>query len=90
VVVGGIGRKPGVTADGHIEVREYLGLTVSADHDVVDGAPLARFVQRLVELIESGYGLDDASAPPSREARESHVAVLPAAEAERAIADTTA
>ncbi len=90
VVVGGIGRKPGVTADGHIEAREYLGLTVGADHDVVDGAPLARFVQRLVDLIEAGYGLDDASVSPSPEARAGHVAVLPAAEAERAIAGTTA
>ena len=28
------------------------------DHDVIDGAPAARFVRRLVELIESGGGLD--------------------------------
>jgi pyruvate/2-oxoglutarate dehydrogenase complex dihydrolipoamide acyltransferase (E2) component len=34
-----------------------LSLTVVFDHDVVDGAPAARFVQRLVELIEGGYGL---------------------------------
>jgi hypothetical protein len=27
------------------------------DHDVSDGAPAARFTRRLVELIESGYGL---------------------------------
>jgi pyruvate/2-oxoglutarate dehydrogenase complex dihydrolipoamide acyltransferase (E2) component len=44
-----------------------LDLTVAFDHDVVDGAPAARFVKRLVELIESGYGLEeerqDASAP---------------------------
>jgi hypothetical protein len=29
------------------------------DHDVVDGAPAARFVERLVDLIESGYGLPE-------------------------------
>jgi pyruvate/2-oxoglutarate dehydrogenase complex dihydrolipoamide acyltransferase (E2) component len=29
------------------------------DHDVVDGAPATRFTRRLVELIESGYGLDE-------------------------------
>jgi hypothetical protein len=29
------------------------------DHDVIDGAPAARFTRKLVELIESGYGLDD-------------------------------
>jgi pyruvate/2-oxoglutarate dehydrogenase complex dihydrolipoamide acyltransferase (E2) component len=36
-----------------------LDLTVAFDHDVVDGAPAARFVKRLVELIESGYGLEE-------------------------------
>ena len=30
------------------------------DPDVIDGAPAARFARRLVELIESGYGLDAA------------------------------
>ena len=43
-------------------------LTVAFDHDVVDGAPAARFLNRLVEMIESGYGLevarDDAPASP--------------------------
>jgi len=29
------------------------------DHDIVDGAPAARFTQQLQELIESGYGLSD-------------------------------
>jgi hypothetical protein len=29
------------------------------DHDIVDGAPAARFTERLKELIESGYGLGD-------------------------------
>lgn len=59
VVLGGIAEKPGVV-NGRIEVRQYLCLTVSADHNVVDGAPFARFIQRLKELIESGYGLDAA------------------------------
>ena len=38
VTVGGIAKKPGVV-DEHIEIREYLDLTISIDHDVVDGAP---------------------------------------------------
>jgi pyruvate/2-oxoglutarate dehydrogenase complex dihydrolipoamide acyltransferase (E2) component len=42
-----------------IEPREILNLTVSFDHDIVDGGPATRFVRRLVELIESGYGLDE-------------------------------
>ncbi len=36
-----------------------LCLTVCFDHDIIDGAPAARFVTRLKELIESGFGLLD-------------------------------
>jgi hypothetical protein len=56
LIVGGIARKPAVV-DDRIEPRDMLSLTVAFDHDIVDGAPAARFVKRLVELIESGYGL---------------------------------
>jgi pyruvate/2-oxoglutarate dehydrogenase complex dihydrolipoamide acyltransferase (E2) component len=58
LVVGGISWKPAVV-EGRIEPREILNLTVTFDHDIVDGAPATRFVRRLVELIESGYGLDE-------------------------------
>ena len=50
LVVGSIAQKPAVV-EGRIEPREILNLTVEFDHDVVDGAPAARFVKRLVELI---------------------------------------
>ena len=60
MTVGGIGEKPGVV-DGHIAIRDYLSLTISFDHETIDGAPAARFTQRLKELIESGYGLDDST-----------------------------
>jgi pyruvate/2-oxoglutarate dehydrogenase complex dihydrolipoamide acyltransferase (E2) component len=56
VTLGGIAEKPGVV-DGRIEIREYLSLTVSFDHDIVDGAPAARFTERFKDLIEAGYGL---------------------------------
>jgi pyruvate/2-oxoglutarate dehydrogenase complex dihydrolipoamide acyltransferase (E2) component len=56
ITLGGIGEKPGVV-DGHITMRDYLSLTISFDHDIIDGAPAARFTQRLKDLIESGYGL---------------------------------
>jgi pyruvate/2-oxoglutarate dehydrogenase complex dihydrolipoamide acyltransferase (E2) component len=58
LVVGSMAWKPAVV-DGRIEPREMLNLTVLFDHDVVDGAPASRFVRRLVELIESGEGLND-------------------------------
>ncbi len=56
IAVGGITRKPGVV-DDKIMIREYLHLAVTVDHDIVDGAPLARFADRLVELLEDAYGL---------------------------------
>jgi len=56
LVVGSIALKPAVVAD-RIEPREILHLTVVFDHDIMDGSPATRFVRRLVELIETGYGL---------------------------------
>jgi pyruvate/2-oxoglutarate dehydrogenase complex dihydrolipoamide acyltransferase (E2) component len=58
LVVGSIAWKPAVVED-RIEPRQILNLTLTFDHDVIDGAPAARFTRRLVELIESGYGLDE-------------------------------
>ncbi len=59
IVLGGIVDRP-IVVDGRLTDRQYLCMTVSVDHDVMDGAPFARFVQRLNELIESGYGLEAA------------------------------
>ncbi len=56
VTLGGITEKPRVV-DGAIELREVLSLTVSFDHDIIDGAPAARFTERFKNLIEDGYGL---------------------------------
>jgi pyruvate/2-oxoglutarate dehydrogenase complex dihydrolipoamide acyltransferase (E2) component len=77
LTVGGIGEKH-VMVDGHPIVREFLSLTISLDHDLVDGAPAARFTKRLKELIESGYGLDlgnttTDSEQASRSQEENHV-----------------
>src|SRR6266566_1805670 len=69
ITVGGIGVKPGIV-DGHIAIREYLSLTVSFDHNMIDGAPAARFNEQLKELIERGYDLDDSTV-------ESEQAVAP-------------
>lgn len=62
LVVGSTAWKPAIVA-GRIEPREILNLTVIFDHNVVDGAPAARFTKRLVELIESGYELDTIESP---------------------------
>ncbi len=56
VTLGTIVKKPGVV-DDQIQIRDILHMTVSIDHDIVDGAPAARFMNELRELIEAGYGL---------------------------------
>ena len=55
--LGAITLKPGIV-DGQVVPREYLYLTVLMNHDVVDGAPMARFISKLVKNIESGFGLE--------------------------------
>jgi pyruvate/2-oxoglutarate dehydrogenase complex dihydrolipoamide acyltransferase (E2) component len=62
LVVGSMSQKPAVV-EGQIVPRDILNLTVLFDHEVVDGAPATRFVKRLVELIESGYGLNSMESP---------------------------
>jgi pyruvate/2-oxoglutarate dehydrogenase complex dihydrolipoamide acyltransferase (E2) component len=57
ITVGGINEKPGVH-QGHIAIREILNLTISFDHDIIDGAPAARFARILTETIESGVVLE--------------------------------
>jgi len=57
VTVGGIAERP-VLVGGDVETREYLSLTITVDHDIVDGAPAARYARRLCELIEQAAGLD--------------------------------
>ncbi len=59
ILIGGIVDRPAVV-EGLLTVEQRLCMTVSADHDIIDGAPLARFIQRLNELIGSGYGLEEA------------------------------
>jgi pyruvate/2-oxoglutarate dehydrogenase complex dihydrolipoamide acyltransferase (E2) component len=55
--IGSIVKKPGVK-DDKIEIREYLYMTVSVDHDVIDGAPAVRALAKLTKLIERGHGLE--------------------------------
>jgi pyruvate/2-oxoglutarate dehydrogenase complex dihydrolipoamide acyltransferase (E2) component len=51
--------------DGKIVVRDLVDLTISVDHRLVDGGPIARFSCDLRSLIEAG-GL--IAAPSEREA----------------------
>lgn len=54
LTLGGVGEKPGVV-DHRVEVRTFMSVTISFDHDIVDGAPVTRFIQRLKKLVEKGY-----------------------------------
>ena len=56
LALGGIARKPAMVGNA-VKAREFLSVTVLFDHEVIDGAPVAMFLQRLRELIETGYGL---------------------------------
>lgn len=47
-----IADKP-VVVDGQVAVRPMMNLCLSVDHRVVDGAPAARFLQHLKELLEA-------------------------------------
>ncbi|CAN5679518.1 hypothetical protein BH09ACT8_BH09ACT8_51880 [soil metagenome] len=58
IVIGGVSARPRVIGD-QIAVRDVLDLTVTIDHNIVDGAPAARFGARLRELIEAATVLRD-------------------------------
>jgi pyruvate/2-oxoglutarate dehydrogenase complex dihydrolipoamide acyltransferase (E2) component len=53
LTVGGLVQRPALV-DGRITAHEYLSVTISFDHDVVDGAPAARFVDYFRQLVEDG------------------------------------
>lgn len=56
--VGAVVKKPAVIGES-IAIREHLHLTVLIDHDVIDGAPAARFIAKLDSMLSGAYGLAD-------------------------------
>ncbi|MDA3950678.1 MAG: 2-oxo acid dehydrogenase subunit E2 [Spirochaeta sp.] len=56
--VGSVVRKPRVVNE-QVLPRDVLHLTVMFDHDVVDGAPAARFISRLVRKLETATVLEN-------------------------------
>ena len=62
--VGGVVERPAVV-DGVVVARPMLPLTLSFDHAVVDGAPAARFVETLRDLVETAAALEDPPEGPS-------------------------
>ena len=58
--IGSVLKKP-VVADNEIQIREILNMTILADHDVIDGAPMVRFLNDLTRAIETGEFLGNAN-----------------------------
>jgi pyruvate dehydrogenase E2 component (dihydrolipoamide acetyltransferase) len=52
--VGRIAKLPAVVDDA-LTIREQMTLSLAFDHRVADGAPAARFLQRLKEILEAPY-----------------------------------
>jgi hypothetical protein len=52
VALGSVAEKPWVV-NGEIKIRQILNLTISMNHDVIDGVPARQFTQDLVSEIES-------------------------------------
>lgn len=62
ITLGGIAKRP-VLVNDQLENRQMLCVTISFDHDIVDGAPAARFAQTLKEFIEGRAVLDELIGP---------------------------
>ena len=56
LTVGGIASRP-VIVNGELAEHEILSLTISFDHEIIDGAPAARFAARLRQLVEGADAL---------------------------------
>jgi pyruvate/2-oxoglutarate dehydrogenase complex dihydrolipoamide acyltransferase (E2) component len=54
-------KKP-VVVDNEIKVREILNMTILVDHDVIDGAPMVRFLNDLTKYIETGEFIKSTNA----------------------------
>lgn len=54
ILVGGMVERPGFAPDGRVMPRRYLQITAAVDHDVVDGAPVARFLAEFRGMMERG------------------------------------
>lgn len=56
--VGSIAERFALDAEGKVARRKILFLSGACDHDIADGAAMARFGRHMVELFEAGAGLD--------------------------------
>ncbi|MDT4921795.1 MAG: hypothetical protein QOI15_2697 [Pseudonocardiales bacterium] len=57
VIVGGVSRRPAVVDHDRIEIRDILDLTVTIDHNIVDGGPATRFGAELRRYLSTAAEL---------------------------------
>lgn len=74
LTVGALYRRA-VPEAGQAVFRRFLTLTLTVDHDLLDGSVAARFARTLTFFLESGEGLDDAFADEMRALRPNRVEV---------------
>jgi hypothetical protein len=53
-----------VLQDGQAVERDVVHLNLSADHDIIDGAPLMRFAERFKQVLQSRIALTPSSGEP--------------------------
>ncbi len=58
--VGSILKKP-MVIDNQIKIRDILNMTILYDHDLIDGAPMVKFLNDLTKYIESGEEIYSAA-----------------------------
>lgn len=66
LAIGGVSKKM-VLEQGEMVEREFICLNASADHDLIDGAPLMRFAERLRQRIGNPYSSFAPHAQPCGE-----------------------
>jgi len=64
LTIGTIEKKPALQ-DGQVMERDVVHLNLSVDHDIVDGAPLMRFAERLKQILRDGTALEPPAAAES-------------------------
>jgi pyruvate dehydrogenase E2 component (dihydrolipoamide acetyltransferase) len=57
-------------ADGHLNPRRMIEVTVTADHRILDGAQVARFLRSLQENMGNDSGADAVTLVPEKSERE--------------------
>ena len=54
--------KKAIVIDNEIKIREILNMTILVDHDVIDGAPMVRFLNDLTKSLETGEFINGTNA----------------------------